>query len=805
VWIDVGNVNARVTQATDAEIGWLRAFLTFESAASRFTGTAQHLINKVSGTFPAGIMPLVRSGAAHESPPIQIDERDLRAPKIDRDAGADLAWLRGYQRAALEAMIRHERGIISIPTGGGKCLAPETMVVRADGSQVRADGVRVGDRLLGPAGDARIVRAVTRGRGELFRIIPNKGAPWVCNDVHVLTLINTTTGNIVDVPLDVYLLKSRTFKHEHKLFQPGALSFENECESPPIDPYFLGVWYGDGRKNLRAGVEITKPDPEVRDLCQATAAAWGLRVRVGAYAGKCPAFGIVGGKGCPNTLLRKMRQVVTDVTRIPDAYMRGSLDVRRQFLAGMLDTDGYLAGAGGSFFEIAQRHKTIIDDLAAMARSLGFRVTIRPKTVNGVTYWRANILGDFSDVPMRIPRKIQKSRDRASDPRRTGFKVEAIGVGEYAGFTLDGDGRFLLGDFTVTHNSELFIGASRALPGRWLMLVHRTNLATQAAARFDLRAKEHGRPERAATITEGKIGGTWADTNFIAATYKTLLSGIERGDKTVLDVLRHAQGVLCDECHVTAANTHSRVLRNAQRARYRFGFSGTPLDRADQRSIMAIAMLGPVVYRIQAQALIDAGAIVAPAIRVVECRQFVLRYTWPDVQLEGIVRSKKRNDIVMSAAVTCAKPGLVFVNRIEHGSDLTSRLRAEGIKARFVWGKDDGAARDAAIADLRAGVLDVVVCSTVFTEGADIPEIRSVIVGGGGKSVIGALQRVGRGVRNAPGKKGVTVYDVNDLDCGCLATSLPHQSCKWLAEHAAQRIAAYRREGYAVTEERWGG
>lgn len=33
------------------------------------------------------------------------------------------------------------------------------------------------------------------------------------------------------------------------------------------------------------------------------------------------------------------------------------------------------------------------------------------------------------------------------------FTVTLIDAGEYFGFTLDGDGRFLLGDFTVTHNS----------------------------------------------------------------------------------------------------------------------------------------------------------------------------------------------------------------------------------------------------------------------------------------------------------------------------------------------------------------
>ena len=36
-----------------------------------------------------------------------------------------------------------------------------------------------------------------------------------------------------------------------------------------------------------------------------------------------------------------------------------------------------------------------------------------------------------------------------------GFKIDSIGPGFYAGFQLDGDGRFLLGDFVVTHNSVI--------------------------------------------------------------------------------------------------------------------------------------------------------------------------------------------------------------------------------------------------------------------------------------------------------------------------------------------------------------
>jgi hypothetical protein len=41
----------------------------------------------------------------------------------------------------------------------------------------------------------------------------------------------------------------------------------------------------------------------------------------------------------------------------------------------------------------------------------------------------------------------------------TGIEVEPIGVGEYFGFEIDGDHLFMLGDFTVTHNTTLAVHA----------------------------------------------------------------------------------------------------------------------------------------------------------------------------------------------------------------------------------------------------------------------------------------------------------------------------------------------------------
>lgn len=52
------------------------------------------------------------------------------------------------------------------------------------------------------------------------------------------------------------------------------------------------------------------------------------------------------------------------------------------------------------------------------------------------------------------------------DPLRVGFSVKPDGLGEYAGFQVDGDGRFLLGDFTVTHNSMISEALCWLLYGR---------------------------------------------------------------------------------------------------------------------------------------------------------------------------------------------------------------------------------------------------------------------------------------------------------------------------------------------------
>jgi len=249
-----------------------------------------------------------------------------------------------------------------------------------------------------------------------------------------------------------------------------------------------------------------------------------------------------------------------------------------------------------------------------------------------------------------------------------------------------------------------------------------------------------------------------------------------------------ADGFVVHNCHTLPSDTYYRVSMSSQRAYFRFGLSGTPLARGDRRSLLAIASTGPIIYRIQPDVLIAAGVLAKPRIQLVPVAQLSDCKTWQGVYGECIVRSRTRNQTIVDCARKAEKPCLVFVKEIQHGRLLTERLLKADLRAEFVFGADSTPERQAATRRLVRGDLDVLVSSVIFQEGVDIPQLRSVVIANGGKSVIAALQRIGRGMRVAADKSTFQVFDVAD------------HGCKLLERHTRARVKAYASQGYETVE-----
>lgn len=401
-------------------------------------------------------------------------------------------------------------------TAGGKCLEKGTKVIKFDGSVVPVEDVKIGDLLMGPDSTPRRVLSTINGEEELCKITPHRGAAWVCTYDHILTLVHTETSEVVDIRVDDYLASNKTFRHCHKLFHSSAIDFPVQPELP-IDPYFLGAWFGDGSKCLNnrdmpmPAVAVTSMDPEIRDMVYEMADKFGLRVREenSVHRGRASTYFLVGrtweGEGhksrggtgkWENPLLSLIRSTVGPGASIPREYLTSSREDRASFLAGLIDTDGSVSGGSRGGYEITQKRRDYADSILFVARSLGLCANINQKMVNGAVYWRVHMSGDMRQVPIRIERKKPKAPSAATNPLRVGIKsIDSVGTREYYGFSLDGDHRFLLGDFTVTHNSIGLCHVGKAAVTRGFKVLH-----------FTLELDEHEVSDR--------YDAAWADVNF---------------------------------------------------------------------------------------------------------------------------------------------------------------------------------------------------------------------------------------------------------------------------------------------------
>jgi Rad3-related DNA helicase/serine/threonine protein kinase len=156
----------------------------------------------------------------------------------------------------------------------------------------------------------------------------------------------------------------------HAIAVPSALTLP-EVELP-IDPYFLGVWLGDGYSRNN---QIKTADPDlIPEIEKAGYTVRSLRSHPYLYAvddehGKAANR----WQPCMTGRLRALR--ILQNKHIPMIYLRASEQQRRALLAGLLDTDGTVNRCGA--VEFTTTSPQLAQDTHELICSLGFRPTLR--------------------------------------------------------------------------------------------------------------------------------------------------------------------------------------------------------------------------------------------------------------------------------------------------------------------------------------------------------------------------------------------------------------------------------------------
>lgn len=376
--------------------------------------------------------------------------------------------VRYFDRVTNGGMSEGEVALIAGLMGGGKCLGKDTPVLMYDGTVKKVQDVRVGDQLIGMDSTPRTVLSLGRGRSEMYKVTPVKGDSFTVNRYHILTMICSgpvlwkgvryKPGDLIDICVEDLYAQSDSFKSLLKVVRTGVdFKFKS---APELDPYFVGLYLGDGAKGK---AQITTADTEVVGYCVKYMQGLGFNCNIHKDPRhNCIYVNIskVSNKTEGALTIIRRNTFIDDEKRILDMYKTGSREVRMKILAGLIDSDGY---THHGFHEIVTKYSSLADDICFVARSLGYAAYVKKcektcyNTGAAGTYYKVSISGDFSDLPVLLPRHKLSKRKQVKSVLRTGYTITKLPEDEYYGFTIDGDHRFLLGDFTITHNTATAI------------------------------------------------------------------------------------------------------------------------------------------------------------------------------------------------------------------------------------------------------------------------------------------------------------------------------------------------------------
>ena len=269
-------------------------------------------------------------------------------------------------------------------------------------------------------------------------------------------------NNVFDISVKQYMALNATTKKR-------LAGIRGQCVQWPtkevvLDPYVLGLWLGDGMQKGYTYACYGEKDPEIINYLT----EWAQKneanfKKTGKYVYAFTTTKEHNKKGHAPLAKQLRAYNLVNNKHIPHEYLFNDRATRLAVLAGIIDTDGSVS-RNGTRVSISQglNHTQLAHDIIFLARSLGFNCqtgirdttwTYKGEKRHGQAIYM-NISGlNVEDIPTLLPRKKCASPIAHNTSKSTGFiTICDAGIGSYVGIKIDGNERFLINDFTVTHN-----------------------------------------------------------------------------------------------------------------------------------------------------------------------------------------------------------------------------------------------------------------------------------------------------------------------------------------------------------------
>lgn len=256
-----------------------------------------------------------------------------------------------------------------------------------------------------------------------------------------------------------------------------------------------------------------------------------------------------------------------------------------------------------------------------------------------------------------------------------------------------------------------------------------------------------------------------------------------------IDINAFFEGVVCvivDEVHKAKASVLRQLLSTyLANAPIRWGLTGTmPEEEADRVGV--VACIGPLLGQINTKELQEKGILAQLHVNVWQLQDLgETAFDNYQSELKWLTTSQPRIKFLAKEIIAMAETGntLVLVDRVETGEKLQS-LIPDSI---FISGKMKSKDRKDEYKEVQNVDGKVIIATYgVASTGINIVRIFNLVLFEAGKSFVRVIQSIGRGIRVAPDKDFVNVYDV----CS---------NCKFSKRHLTKRKKFYTEAQYPYT------
>lgn len=306
----------------------------------------------------------------------------------------------------------------------GKCFGPKTPVLKYDGSVAYVEDLKVGDQLLGDDSTARNILEVHQGIGQLYKIITsdNYTNNYVVNGEHILCL------KYVDKK-SIYYNKSKNYYYFR------FVTFEKNMINVRHQYIYIKNYISRESAFMQAKILMDDGNKFIRNRL---------------IDGDIVEISVNNYLKLKDNQARMFKWYRTDVDTIYKFGSYGSREDRLKLLNEIMEKNGQY-DKGKNYLSIKLDNGQPLDDTIYLVRSLGLSIYHLSNNISN------NIIISFGGIGQE---RILNSKVASKNNLITDITITKENIGQYYGFELDGNGRFLLGDFSVAHNST-FIGVMK--------------------------------------------------------------------------------------------------------------------------------------------------------------------------------------------------------------------------------------------------------------------------------------------------------------------------------------------------------